>query len=231
MEDIAVGEIGLSEEEIENWYNKIQAASQTAQAAADNAQASAEQAATLVASLQDGINQEVETAVNNTVGTVVEEQIAAKLENYYTKVETYNREEIDEAINAVKPDGYATIEYVDEQINSIDVTEQLENYALKTDVAAMITANNENNPQDFATKQEVADAIASEDITTKLGNYYTKEETYSKSEVDTALGNVQVDLTGYATETYVDEKIIQTFKTIIFYGGDANPADDNIDNN
>ena len=203
LEDVAVGEIGLSEEEIESWYNKIQFETQVAQSAAVTAQNAANEASRLVGELQDGITQEVETAVNNTVGTVVEEQITERLGNYYTKVETYNRSEIDTAIAAVKPDGYATIEYVDEQIQSIDVTEQLDDYALKTDVSAMIAAN----PQDFATKQEVADAIAAEDITTKLGNYYTKEETYSKSEVDTALDNVSVDLTGYATETYVDNKV------------------------
>ena len=203
LESVAVGEIGLSEEEIESWYNKIQFETQVAQSAAVTAQNAANEASSLVASLQDGIAQEVETAVNNTVGTVVDEQIAEKLENYYTKVETYNREEIDTAIAAVKPDGYATIEYVDEQIQSIDVTEQLDDYALKTDVSAMIAAN----PQDFATKQEVADAIAAEDITTKLGNYYTKEETYNKSEVDEKVSNVTVDLTGYATEIYVDNKV------------------------
>ena len=203
LENVAVGEIGLSEEEIESWYNKIQFETQVAQSAAVTAQNAANEASSLVASLQDGITQEVETAVNNTVGAVVEEQIAEKLENYYTKVETYNRGEIDTAIAAVKPDGYATIEYVDEQIQSIDVTEQLDDYALKTDVSAMIAAN----PQDFATKQDVADAIAAEDITTKLGNYYTKEETYNKSEVDEKVSNVTVDLTGYATETYVDNKV------------------------
>ena len=203
LESVAVGEIGLSEEEIESWYNKIQLESQVAQAAAVTAQNAANEASRLVGELQDGITQEVETAVNNTVGTVVEEQITEKLGNYYTKVETYNREEVDTAIAAVKPDGYATIEYVDEQIQSIDVTEQLDDYALKTDVSAMIAAN----PQDFATKQEVTDAIAAEDITTKLGNYYTKEETYNKSEVDEKVSNVTVDLTGYATETYVDNKV------------------------
>ena len=202
LEDVAIGEIGLSEEEIESWYNKIQLESQNAQIAAASAQASAEEAATLVASLQDGIAQEVETAVNNTVGTVVDEKITDKLADYYTKVETYNRTEIDAKIESVQPEGYATIEYVDEQIQSIDVTEQLSDYALKTDVTAMIASN----PQDFATKQEVADAIAAEDITTKLGNYYTKEETYSQTEIDAMLDNVSVDLTGYATETYVDNK-------------------------
>lgn len=203
LESVAVGEIGLSEEEIESWYNKIQFETQVAQAAAVTAQNAANEASRLVGELQDGITQEVETAVNNTVGTVVEEQIADKLGNYYTKVETYNKSEVDTAIAAVKPDGYATIEYVDEQIQSIDVTEQLGDYALKTDVSAMIAAN----PQDFATKQEVADAIAAEDITTKLGNYYTKEETYNKNEVDERVSNVTVDLTGYATETYVDNKV------------------------
>ena len=203
LESVAVGEIGLSEEEIESWYNKIQFETQVAQSAAVTAQNAANEASRLVSELQDGIAQEVETAVNNTVGTVVEEQITDKLGNYYTKVETYNRSEIDEKIESVKPDGYATIEYVDEQIQSIDVTEQLDDYALKTDVSAMIAAN----PQDFATKQEVADAIAAEDITTKLGNYYTKEETYDKSEVDEKVSNVTVDLTGYATETYVDNKV------------------------
>ena len=203
LEDVAVGEIGLSEEELESWYNTIQLEVRDAKVYADEAQASAEQAAILVASLQDGIANEVETAVNNTIDAVVEEHIAEKLENYYTKVDTYNREEIDTAIAAVKPDGYATIEYVDEQIQSIDVTEQLENYATKTNVTEMIASN----PQDFATKQEVADAIAAEDITTKLGNYYTKEETYNKNEVDEKVSNVTVDLTGYATETYVDNKV------------------------
>ena len=202
LENVAVGEIGLSEEEIESWYNKIQFETQVAQSAAVTAQNAADEASRLVGELQNGITQEVEMAVNNTVGTVVEEQITEKLENYYTKVETYNKEEVDTAIAAVKPDGYATIKYVDEQIQSIDVTEQLDDYALKTDVSAMIAAN----PQDFATKQDVADAIAAEDITTKLGNYYTKEETYSKGEVDEKVSNVTVDLTGYATEKFVTDK-------------------------
>lgn len=42
-------------------------------------------------------------------------------------------------------------------------------------------------------------------------NYYTKNDIdsnfYNKSEVDAAIQNVEVDLTGYATETYVDEAI------------------------
>lgn len=203
LENIATGEIGLSEEEIQNWYNKIQIESEAAKNAAKSAQASADRAAELVAGLEDGIAQEVETAVNNSVETVLDTKINAKLTDYYTKAETYNQTEINEKIDAVKPVGYATIEYVDQQIDSIDVTEQLDDYALKTDVSSMIAAN----PQEFTTKQEVADAIAAEDITTKLGNYYTKDETYSQSEIDEKVTNVKVDLTGYATEVYVDGKV------------------------
>ena len=203
LEDIAIGEIGLSEDEIKGWYNQIEYQSQLAQQAAANAQSFANQAASLVNSLRDGITDEVQTAVNNTVGDVVSDAISTELINYYTKAETYDRDTIDAKIEAAKPVGYATIDYVNEQIKSIDVTEQLGDYALKTDVTQMIAAN----PQDFATKQDVADAIAAEDITSKLGNYYTKEETYSKEEVEGLLDNVDVDLTGYATETYVNNKV------------------------
>lgn len=203
LEDVAIGEIGLSEDEIKGWYNQIEAESQKAQTAASNAQYYANEAAKTYRNLQNGIADEVQTAIDNTIDGVVDEAISAELVNYYTKAETYDRNAIDTKIEAVKPVGYATIDYVDEQIESIDVTEQLGDYALKTDVTQMIAAN----PQDFATNQDVADAIAAEDITSKLGNYYTKSETYSKSEVDTALDNVNVDLTGYATETYVDGKI------------------------
>lgn len=60
--------------------------------------------------------------------------------------------------------------------------------------------------ENLATKDEVADAIKAEDITGKLGNYYTKDDTYSRDEVDAKVSNVTVDLTGYATETYVNNK-------------------------
>ena len=60
--------------------------------------------------------------------------------------------------------------------------------------------------ESYATKQNVTDAIAEADISDKLNDYYTKEETYSKTEVDTKIANVEVDLTGYATEKFVTDK-------------------------
>ena len=116
-----------------------------------------------------------------------------------------------DAVNSVL-EGYATTKYVDDAIASVDVSEQLndyvktsdleENYYTKTDTEQRVSSALEN----YATKDDVADAITSADISEKLNDYYTKSETYNKSEVDVALGNVKVDLTGYATEKFVTDK-------------------------
>ena len=124
-----------------------------------------------------------------------------------------------EALNEVLGD-YATTDYVDEAIKGVDVTEQLKDYAKTEDVNATVLGINNNLQNNYYTKTEtdetlggyatkdyVGEAIAEADISEKLNDYYTKSETYSKEEVDTAVANVKVDLTGYATETYVDNKV------------------------
>ena len=130
-----------------------------------------------------------------------EQSVANALVGYATQ--TYVQDEIKKVDVSEQLQDYALKTYVDEAVKGVDVTEQLVDYALKTDVTQMIASN----PQDFATKQDVTDAIEAQDITTKLGNYYTKEETYSKTEVDTALSNVSVDLTDYATKTDVNNAV------------------------
>ena len=45
---------------------------------------------------------------------------------------------------------------------------------------------------------------------TDLDNYYTKSQTYTKQEVDTAISNVEVDLSGYYTKTETDAITTQT---------------------
>lgn len=116
------------------------------------------------------------------------------------------------AVNAALID-YATKVYVDEAVAGVDVTEQLKDYVQTSDLEENYYNKTQTEQrvndilEDYATKEDVATAITEADITEKLNNYYTKSETYSKSEVDTALGNVKVDLTGYATETYVDNKV------------------------
>ena len=114
-------------------------------------------------------------------------------------------------VNSVLKD-YATINYVDEAVAGVDVTEQLasyveksdleENYYTKTDTEQRLSSALES----YATTDYVDTAIADADISSKLNDYYTKSETYNQTEIDEKLDNVSVDLTGYATETYVDNK-------------------------
>jgi len=61
--------------------------------------------------------------------------------------------------------------------------------------------------ENYATKDDVANAITEADISEKLNDYYKKSETYNREEIDNKVANVTVDLTGYATEKYVDDKI------------------------
>ncbi len=106
---------------------------------------------------------------------------------------------------------YATKEEVQNAIDSVDVTDQLANYAKTEDLANYYNKEETNiyvsaALESYATDEDVATAIAAADISDKLNDYYKKEETYSKSEIDTALDNVSVDLTGYATEKFVTDK-------------------------
>ena len=115
------------------------------------------------------------------------------------------------AVNTALRD-YATKVYVDEAVAGVDVSEQLKNYVQtselennyynKTDTEQRLSSVLE----DYATKEDVTNAIAEADITEKLNNYYTKSETYSRSEIDSKVSNVEVDLTGYATEKFVTDK-------------------------
>lgn len=112
-----------------------------------------------------------------------------------------------EAVNTVLAD-YATTDYVDEAVAGVDVTEQLASYVQTSDLEANYYTKTDteqrvsNILEGYATKDDVTNAIDS----AELDNYYKKDETYSSAEIDEKLGSVTVDLTGYATETYVDTK-------------------------
>ena len=181
--------------------------------------------------LQELVTDIAENIANEIKDVAVGEQVAAA-ENAAERAETAANNAEQSVANALN--GYATETYVDNAVAGVDVSEQLENYALKTYVDEQITsvtedvdvkvANINNNLtnnyyttaqsdqklaatlEDYATTDYVDKAIADADISSKLENYYTKEETYNKTEVDNALNNVSVDLTGYATEKYVDDK-------------------------
>ena len=115
------------------------------------------------------------------------------------------------AVNTALRD-YATKVYVDEAVAGVDVSEQLKNYVQTSDLEENYYNKTGSDAklnatlEDYATKREVSDAIANADISAKLNDYYTKSETYNKTEIDEKVANVEVDLSGYATEAYVNNK-------------------------
>lgn len=73
--------------------------------------------------------------------------------------------------------GYATTEYVDEAVRNVDVPDvDLTGYAKLTDIPSL---------DGYATESYVYDAIENiEHPATDLSNYYTKEQVYTKEEID-----------------------------------------------
>ena len=170
--------------------------------------------------LQELVTEVAEKVADEIKNVAVGEQVkaaedaAAEAEQSANSAKQYAENASSAAINAVNAiiEDYATIEYVDKAIADVDVTGQLvdyveksyleEGYYNKTEAEQRVNSMLES----YATKDDVANAITEADITSKLENYYTKTETYNKTEVDGLLSNVSVDLTGYATEAYVDNK-------------------------
>ena len=110
---------------------------------------------------------------------------------------------------------YYTKSEVDEAISNVDVTGQLQNYYTKTEVDekdAAINSTIEAYGQvtsqalnDLGTRLDDYGKVTSQslnDLSTKFGDYYTK------TEVDTAISNVDVtgQLQNYYTKTEVDSK-------------------------
>lgn len=151
------------------------------------------------------------------VGEQVEaaEEAAASAEEYAASAKQYAEDASTAATDAVNAAlaGYATTDYVDDAVASVDVSNQLANY-VQTSVLEENYYNKTETEQriatvleDYATKDDVAGAITDADISDKLNDYYKKTETYNSEEIDAKLGSISVDLTGYATETYVDNKV------------------------
>lgn len=99
------------------------------------------------------------------------------LSYYYTKDEVYNKEEIDQKLENIKPEdididlsNYYTKEEVDDKIDDI------------------IISGGDVDLSKYYTKDEVDQKI--EDIDVDLSEYYTKTEVYNKDEVDEKVGDL-----------------------------------------
>lgn len=108
-------------------------------------------------------------------------------------------------------EGYATEKFVTDQIDAADISEKLYDYVTTVALDEKLgnLADSEGNKltvEDYV-KQEVDAVDVSSQLTeyAKSADVYNKSETYSKDEVDDAIKNVSVDLTGYATEKFVTD--------------------------
>lgn len=189
---------------------EAQDASNTAKTYSDEAKAyseSASESANTVAATIEGAKEELALSVNESI----DEKINSAMSGYYTKTEIDEmRSSLDSEISDVKQqiaelDGLANfnVEYDGKvmtfyngasvikeiEINSDPSEEWTTSYTASVDEKVAVVQDDLNNY-----KEEVS------------SSYYLKTETYSSSEIDEKLGNVTVDLSGYATEKYVDDK-------------------------
>lgn len=118
--------------------------------------------------------------------------INTALNDYYTK------NDVDEMVSNVTVDltGYATETYVQEQIDAIPDVD-LSGYALKSEIPSVVG---------LATETYVQEEIAKVDVSDQLVDYAKSVDVYTKTEVDNAISNVEVDLSAYYTKTEVDTK-------------------------
>lgn len=154
----------------------------------------------------DWVQEIVKNVAQSVADKIGDTQI--NLKNYYTK------QEVDKKVAGVTVDltGYATKNYVDEKVSAIDVTEQLTDYAKKTEIPAKVSqlendAGYLTQHQDIsglATKDEVEivenkipsieglateayvnEAVAAIDVSDKLKDYAKSADVYTKNDVYT----------------------------------------------
>lgn len=158
----------------------------------------------------------VTSVTEQIVGMEFSEQLASanaaanRAEAAAASAESVAREIVQEAFDTAS---FATTEYVDDAIKAVDVSDQLKDYALKNEIPEVPTNVSElTNDAGYLTEESL-DGLATESYVQEqienadLDSYYKKTETYSQAEIDEKLSNVNVDLTGYATEKYVNDKI------------------------
>lgn len=138
---------------------------------------------------EHALKSEIPTNVSqliNDVGYLTEHQ---SLEEYALK------EEIPTKLSAFENDkSYVTNTELQIAINGVDVSDQL----------GELGNDDEGNP--LTVVQYVDKKVAEVDVSDQLVDYAKSSDVYTKDEVDTAISNVEVDLSGYYTKTEVDAK-------------------------
>lgn len=153
---------------------------------------------------------ESSTVVGYVDATVAGVDVSEQIKDLATKKELEDAIKNVDVTEQIKD--FATKKELEDAIEAVDVSDQLVDYAKSADIAKEYSTKTDTQQyvstslEPYATKDDVSAAISAADISDKLNDYYKKDETYSRDEIDTALDNVTVDLTGYATEKFVTDK-------------------------
>ena len=194
-DDTWVSEIveAVTEQIVGMEFNEQLASANEAVTRAETAAANAESAATTAVKAELSNYATIEYVDSIDVSDQLTEY--AKTAEVESKLSDYAK--LDELSEDIASE-YAKTEYVDEKIGNLTLP-------VTNDDSGVATVAEDDNVYDNVTDFVIA-AMDSVDVSDELSDYYKKSETYTKEEVDTAVSNVTVDLTGYATETYVDNK-------------------------
>lgn len=130
-------------------------------------------------------------------------EVEVDLSDYYTKEETDDK--IQTAVGAIPSvdlTGYATEQFVQDKITEAQLGDEVDltGYATEEYVDGAVTAVEEKVYEVVAQTEE--DRAAISDLEESLASNY-----YQKSEVDNKIQNVTNSMSGYATETYVQQQI------------------------
>lgn len=180
---------------------------------AQDAEASAAEAASVAEDLKGGLEDEIAAAFDSKGVELVDERVSTALADYYTSSEVDNliaNIDISDQLDEVKQqianlDGLANfnVEYDGKVMtfyNGESIMKEIEiNSDPSNEWTAAYTATVDDKVGVVQTNLETFEQEVSE-------GYYKKTETYSATEIDEKLGNVSVDLSDYATTSYVDEK-------------------------
>ena len=144
---------------------------------------------------KNGIEAEISERVtvqgfaNYAANVYTKEEIENRLANYEYYVEQYlTSPEFEEYLNNFVTE--FTEEYLETALD----------YYTKSEMDEILS---NLRLEDYYTKEEIATLIDG----LELENYYKKSETYNKTEVDEAIANVEVDLSGYYTKTEVNDTL------------------------
>lgn len=226
LEEVAGDMISITKEEADNLYNTINILVSNFHDDLNKANNVLKEANTKLGEILDGVHDEVVNVFNQEVGAKVESAVTEKFKNYYTKDETYNRETIDQKINDVKPTGYATEQFVKDNLGELtdrdnsSKTLTVKEY-VKQEVDNVDISDKIGELDEYETVRDYVDAaVDGVDISDRLGDLGVNKDEETGNEipktvkqyVDEAVDAVDIsdqlgELDGKTVKEYVDDAV------------------------